>query len=143
MLKKCAIKMGSQGLLLLMELKFLTIMRPQNTEVTVTFCSLAIITKNFNSINSRRHQPPILTSYLFSMAFSQILGCNFLQGCFLLHFHFLKIQLHLLVLSITNSLMLIQFENPSKGLLLIAYQCWKIFQIHSIDATSRRCDNKL
>ena len=87
--------MGGQGLLLLMEFKFLIMMtRLQNITVayskpatvmfcglviiiknlnsinsrmqaTVMFCGLVIIIKNFNSINSRRPWPPILISHLF------------------------------------------------------------------------------
>ena len=66
--KRCEIKMGGQGLLLLMELKVLIMMtRLQNItrQSTVMFCVLVIIIKTFNSINSRRPWPPILISHLF------------------------------------------------------------------------------
>ena len=51
------------------------------------FCSLVIIIKKFNSINSRKPWPPILISYLFSMAFL-VSGSNFFTaGVFWLGLH--------------------------------------------------------
>ena len=86
-LKRCEIKMGGQGLLLLMELKVLIMMiRPQNItrQATVMFCGLVIIIKTFNSINSRRPWPPILISHLFKHGlFLNSWPQLFLhQGCF-------------------------------------------------------------
>ena len=81
--------MGSQGLLLLMEVKFLIMMtRWQNIllpatitlsswQATVMFCGLLISIKNFNSINSRRLWLPIFITHLFQHGLFWILGCNF------------------------------------------------------------------
>ena len=86
-LKRCEIKMGGQGLLLLMELKVLIMMtRLQNITVAclVMFCGLVIIIKTFNSINSRRPWPPILISHLFKhgLFLNSWLQLFLHQGCF-------------------------------------------------------------
>ena len=62
-----SIKLGGQGLLLLMKSKFLIIMtRPQTFFSLRMFCSFVIIIKNFNFINSsRRPWLPNLISHLF------------------------------------------------------------------------------
>ena len=76
--KRCEIKRGSKGLLLLMKFKFLIwwlLTRLQNTVLCLSmFCRLVIIIKNLNSINSKRLWLPLLISHVFQLSLALDLG---------------------------------------------------------------------
>ena len=98
--KRCEIKKGGQGLLLLMEL-FLIIM-PQN----IVF--LFLIIKNLNSINSTRPWPPFWFHIFFSLTFfSSWLLLAFLHPGF--HFFFMYILLEYIDL-FTHTIYIVIFK---------------------------------
>ena len=102
MLKKCEIKIGTQGLLLLMELKFLKMMtRPQNITVAchynftigrqqyVAFCGLVIIIKILILSTAGGLGCQFWFHIFFSMGFFRFLAATFFTpGVFWLGFVF-------------------------------------------------------